>query len=161
MNLFKYILPAVMLLSAKGLHGQDSLQNRNFFIGYQLLGPVWFASVSGGYIVDNRLHIEIGGGLVGYYGGFKYSFGNNKNPKRNNLYTGVLYASALNESAGGDAGILAGEMDKRLYFPVGLKLCRRKFYYAPELALNWFITGWDRHSSDFMPFLGFQAGVMF
>jgi hypothetical protein len=161
MNFTRNLLLLFLLFFSTHLLSQDSLQKQRFFLGYQLLGPAWFASVSGGCIVANRLQIELGGGLVGYYGGLKYSLGKNTKATRNNFYTGVLFASALNESAGGDAGILAGEMDKRLYFPLGLKFSRQKFYYAPELALNWFITGRKRHNSDFMPFLGFQAGMMF
>ncbi len=47
-------------------HGQDTLKSNTTFIGGQFLGPAWFASLSIGKIIHNRLQIEIGGGLVGY-----------------------------------------------------------------------------------------------
>lgn len=139
----------------------DSIKQNKVFVGAQFLGPAWFASVSTGYIVNNRFHFEVGGGLVGYYGGFKYAFHNDKKPKHRDLYIGALFASALNERAGYDQGILAGEMDYRIYVPIGLKKQTNNFYRAPEIAVNWFITGRDRANSDFSIFLGYQVGWLF
>ena len=162
MNNIKLVLALICLSFTSNSSAQnDDLKKNKVFVGLQSLGPAWLGSVSTGCVFNNRFHIEIGGGLVGYYGGFKYAFHNDKKPKHRDLYIGALFASALNERAGGDQGILAGEMDYRIYMPIGLKKQTNNFYRAPEIAINWFFTGRDRANSDFSIFLGYQVGWLF
>jgi hypothetical protein len=155
----KFILVLVALAVFFNGYGQIEKKTR-FIIGSQFLGPTWFMALNAGYRFNENLNAEIGGGLVGYYGGLRICTSKKEN-KKTQLMSGIMLASALNGRAGGrDAGILAGKIDKRIYVPLGIKINKKKTFIMPEIAVNYFLPGFAREN-EIGFFLGFQTGVNF
>ena len=57
-------------------------------INFSLGSPVFIASLSIDYFISSTINLEVGGGLIGVYGGVKYHFQGNKD-KNWTPYTGV------------------------------------------------------------------------
>ncbi|MEY4543415.1 MAG: hypothetical protein RL411_1492 [Bacteroidota bacterium] len=135
----------------------EDLKKVNYFVGVQLLGPAWFASLGAGCVIDNKLTLELGGGLVGYYGGFKYAFHNNSISSKMDLYTGLLFA----RSPASTKYLFDGEMENRLYLPLGFRKQKGNFFFSPEVAMNWYTNRTNPYKSDFVSYFGYQIGMIF
>lgn len=105
---------------------------RKFGFGGQILGPTLLLSVNLNYFITHNFNVEIGGGVIGYYGGLKYYFGKADKPHRWTPYLGAHYTSVvfLNMSSSKSNDIKRG-----VYAPIGIQLMTAKgFTFAPEIA---------------------------
>lgn len=113
-------------------HGQEAnpRSERKFGIGGQLLGPTLLLSANLNYFITHNFNVEIGGGIMGYYGGLKFYFGKADKQHKWTPYFGAHYTSVvfLNISS-------SNENKNGIYAPVGIQLMTSGgFTFAPEIA---------------------------
>ena len=95
-NCFLFIL---LLLSGNLMAQNDTSSNKDFekkyAVGWQLLGPTKIVSLYFDYAFTNQLGMEVGAGIIGYYGGLHYFITNKNSRPHWAPYTGVFYSRAI------------------------------------------------------------------
>ncbi len=118
--------------SASTLHGQEGSKlndraNRKIGIGLNLLGPTFGTSIQGDYFLTRNLNIEIGGGVIGYYGGAKWYFRRQDRSNSWSPYIGWHHTECFD--------LYWGWIIRGSYFPVGIQyLSKSGFTLSVELA---------------------------
>jgi hypothetical protein len=137
----KYLILGLCLftkiLSAQKNNNTNITNENKIEIGGQLLGPTKVISTFVNYYLNDKINIELGAGILGFYSGINYFF--KKHSSSNwRPYLGAYYSRAetIIGTCNCSSGLNPTAMRSGIYIPIGIKhLATNGFIFSPEISV--------------------------